>query len=457
MTVPYQDGDTIVAPATPPGVGALAVVRVSGPAAARIAKEIFRGRTAPDRARPRTALHGRIIDEEGRPIDEALLLFFPGPRSYTGEDLVEISCHGGPWPVRAVTERAIRAGARAAAPGEFTRRAFVNGRIDLAQAESVADLVRARTEGAARTALRQLGGELSGRIRELRGRIVDLLARVEADLDFADEERLPAYDREEARRVVGEARREAERLAAGGGRGRALVEGIGAALVGRPNSGKSTLFNALLGEERAIVSPEPGTTRDLLEGEAAIGGILFRFSDTAGMREAPGAVEEEGVRRARRRSGESDVRLVVLDRSEPFTDEDRRVLAETAGGRRVVALTKSDLADRAGAPPLGGGERVVEVSGLTGDGMEELRAALLAAVEGEETAKIGDAVISGVRHLEAVRDAARALSRAEDTIPSGELLAEDLREASERLGSVLGEGTREEILDQIFQRFCIGK
>ncbi|MBN1825082.1 MAG: tRNA uridine-5-carboxymethylaminomethyl(34) synthesis GTPase MnmE [Candidatus Eisenbacteria bacterium] len=457
MTVPYQEDDTIVAPATPPGVGALAVVRVSGPAAIRIADAVFRGRTAPSRARPRTALHGKIVDEGERPIDEALLILFPAPRSYTGEDVVEISCHGGPWPVRAVVERLIRAGARAAAPGEFTRRAFRNGRIDLAQAESVADLVRARTEGAARTALRQLGGELSGALRAMRGRAVDLLARVEADLDFADEERFPAYDREEARRIVEEVRREAERLAGEGERGRVLVEGVGAALVGRPNSGKSTLFNALLGEERAIVSPEPGTTRDLLEGEAAIGGLLFRLSDTAGMREAPGAVEEEGVRRARRRSGESDVRIVVLDRSEPLTDEDMRVLAETAGAARVVALTKSDLPDRAGPPPLIEGERAVNVSGLTGDGVEDLRAALLAAVEGEETAKIGDAVISGVRHLEAVRAAERALSRALQSIDRGELLAEDLREAASQIGSILGEGTREEVLDRIFQRFCIGK
>lgn len=453
----YRDGDTIVAAATPPGRGALAVVRVSGPGAISIAGRIFRGKRDPLSAPPRTALRGSVVDGSGAEIDDVLLVCFPGPRSYTAEDSVEISCHGGPYLVRRIVERIVAEGARPAGPGEFTRRAFRNGRIDLAQAESVADLIRARTEGAARSALGQLRGGLSRETDALRGGLVDLLSLVEADLDFSAEEEVPRYDREEALRRVRSTAAEIERLVRQGEKGRLLRDGVRVAIVGRPNSGKSTLFNAIVGEERAIVSPEPGTTRDLLEGETEIGGLLFQLSDTAGMREgAAGPVEEEGIRRAKRRVGEADLVLVVVDGSEPVNDEDRAVLESTAERKRIVVLAKGDLPKRSGPLPAQAGDPAA-VSALTGEGIAALREALLAATGTGGADEFGDVVVTAVRHVEAFRVAAEALRRAEKVVGEGELLAEDLREAAARLGEITGAGTRDEILDRIFSRFCIGK
>lgn len=483
----YRDGDTIVAPATPPGTGALAVVRLSGPESARIGDEIFRGGVLVTETEPRTVLHGEIVDAEGNGIDEVLLVRFAAPRSYTGEDAVEISCHGGPYLVRRIVDRAVEAGARPAAPGEFTRRAFVSGRIDLAQAESVADLIRARTEGAARSALRQLSGDLSERFRFLREALLDVLAAVEGELDFAAEEEVPGYDRASAGRTVESVGGELARLEAEGEKGRLVREGVRVAILGRPNSGKSTLFNVLLGEERAIVSAEPGTTRDLLEGETEIGGLLFHLTDTAGLREAEGVVEEEGVRRARKRGEEAELLLVVIDRSAEITGDDREVLASTEGRRRIVVLAKSDLppapiagrespirstitngrvpgADGGGGAGAGDDRgagcrapRLVPLSAVTGEGMDDLRNAMSEAMDAKEVEALGDGVVTSVRHLEGIRAAKEALDRAKGVIDEGELLAEELREAVRCIGGITGEGAREEVLDRIFSRFCLGK
>jgi tRNA modification GTPase len=454
--VPRPSEETIVAVATPPGAGALAVVRVSGERAFSIADAIFRCRTRPADAPPRTVLLGEILGEAGEIVDEVLLVRFPAPHSYTGEDSIEISCHGGPYLVRRIVERVRSAGARLAEPGEFTRRAFRSGRIDLAQAEAVADLVRARTEGAARSALRQLRGGLSGRVSALREALLDLLAEVEADLDFAPEEDVPRYDGTRAREIVERAAAEVDGLVREGERGRIVRDGVRAVIVGKPNSGKSTLFNAFLGEDRAIVSSEPGTTRDFLEGETEIGGILFRLVDTAGVREGARGVEGEGIRRARKEGEEADLLIVVLDRSAPLSAEDRALLDETKGRKRVVVLAKSDLPRRCGDAPAAAAARV-EVSALRGDGMDALRAEVLRGVEagGDETP--GDAIVTSVRHIESFRGAGEALRRALAAPEEGELLAQDLRDAIAHLGDVTGEGAGEELLDRIFSRFCIGK
>ncbi len=445
-----------MAPATPPGVGALSVVRISGPLSLAIADRIFSGRAAPSTTPPRTMLHGEIIEADGGSVDEVMLASFRAPHSFTGEDSVEISCHGAPFLVKRIVARVLDEGGRLAGPGEFTRRAFLNGRIDLAQAESVADLVGARTAAAARSALRQLHGDLSERLGDLRGQVVDLLADVEADLDFSAEEGVPPFAREKADRVIRHVQGEITRLVQGGKIGRVVREGVRLVLAGRTNSGKSTLFNAMLGEDRAIVSPDPGTTRDVLEGEFETGGILFHVSDTAGIRSGDvGHVEGEGIRRATDRREGADLLLLVVDGSEELTGEDRELLRESAGRKRIVVISKGDLPRRAEVLPSEHCENELLLCALNGSGMDELRDALLRlAVEGGE---VGEPEVTSARHIERLQSCLSSLQSALGVMESGELLAEDLRAAAAAIGDITGGGAREELLDKIFRKFCLGK
>ncbi len=452
----YREGDTIVACATPSGTGALAVVRLSGPRAAAVADRIFSGAIAPSRAAPKTVHLGAITSPSGEKIDEVLLTSFRAPHSFTGEDSIEISCHGAPFLVKRIVERAVAAGARPAAPGEFTRRAFLNGRIDLAQAESVADLVGARTAAAARTALRQLHGRLSGTLHRIRTSLIDVLAGVEANLDFVAEEGAPPFSPEEGARAALRVKEEIDRLLSRADEGRFVRDGVRLVIAGRQNSGKSTLFNALLDEERAIVSEEPGTTRDVIEGEFEEGGILFFVSDTAGVGgKVGGPVEREGIRRGARRRRTADLVLVTLDGSEPPGAEDEGLLDETAGRKRVVVVTKDDLPRRLGEVPLGHVETAIPVCAPENRGIAVLRETLRDAVSGD--VGTGDPEVTSVRHIERLRAASKALAAAAKVTASGELFAEDLRAAAAALGEITGEGAREELLDAIFSRFCLGK
>ena len=449
-----------MAPATPPGVGALAVVRISGPEAIPIARRVFRPAHAHAEFTPRHVLHGHVVTAEGEPLDEVLLTLFVAPYSFTGEDSAEISCHGAPFLVQSILDRVQQEGARFASPGEFTRRAFAHGKIDLAQAESVADLIHAQSSGAARAALRQLRGRLSSKIAEIRAPLLRTLADVEADLDFAAEEEVPCYDREAVSRALASLEEALRRLADEGSRGRIVRDGVRVVIAGRPNAGKSTLFNALLEEDRAIVSHEAGTTRDLLHGDFAHEGVVFHLLDTAGIRDGDvGHVEGEGMRRAQR--AEADIRLVVIDRSSPAQAKDdalvRDALAESE--RVLVARSKCDLPavdedDRFSAmdPPV----PTIAISAKTGEGLEALRAKLLELVAGGGDLA-GEPLVTNTRHVELLRDASESLGRAREHIDEGELLAEDLRGALGALNEITGEGTREEILDTIFSSFCIGK
>ncbi len=466
-TILYREGDTVVAPATAPGVGALAVVRISGPDAISIADRIFSGAT-PSRAPLRTMHHGTILSVDGEPIDEVLLTVFRTPHSYTGEDSVEISCHGAPYLVRRIVDRVVAEGARLAGPGEFTRRAFRNGRIDLAQAEAVADVIQARSAGAARSALRQLHGGLSKRLQSMRHQLIDVLADVEADLDFAAEEEVPSYDREAVKATLGEVLTIIRDLIEKGERGRIVRDGVRVVIAGRPNAGKSTLFNALLEEDRAIVSEEPGTTRDVLEGEIELGGILFTLHDTAGEREeATGAIETEGIQRAKAKQKEADIVLRVADRSVALTgDEKRLARGEHDLPRHLLVFTKGDLPagpDAAAFDDAPRASRPLTVCVPSGEGLDELRADLLRLAVGEKEAGAGkqgvagDADVTSRRHLQALRTVERAVVSGAATVREGELLAEDLRAALNGLDEITGEGAREELLDEIFSRFCIGK
>jgi tRNA modification GTPase len=446
----FATDDTIVAIATPSGRGALGVVRLSGPRALELAGT-FLERGAP--LQPRHATFTRVRRDGDAPaIDEVVATFFAAPHSYTGEDVVEISGHGSPVLLRAVLEGAITAGARLAEPGEFTLRAFLNGKRDLVQSEAVADLIDAATPLQARVAFDQLEGTLTGRIGALDARLFDLIARLEASLDFPDEGYHfvePAHAAADIASVIAAL----DALLARASTGRMIREGATVVIAGRPNVGKSSIFNRLAGAERAIVTPVPGTTRDLVTETVDIGGMAVALVDTAGWRETRDLVESEGVARGTRARAVADLVLVVVDGSEPLTDEDSRLLDDTSKANRIVVSNKSDLAEAAPACH-------VRVSALTGDGFEPLRRAIASALVGEERLR-DPAPISNTRHIALLEECRASLEAARRAAEAGdvpeEFLLIDLQAARMRLDEVVGRRTSEDVLRHIFERFCIGK
>jgi tRNA modification GTPase len=447
----FSTTDTIVAIATPLGRGGIGVVRLSGSDACRVAAELG---DEPLLLEPRRATLTRVRGAGGI-LDRAVVTFFPTPHSYTGEDVVEISAHGSPVLLRALVEAAVGAGARLAEPGEFTLRAYLAGRIDLVQAEAVHDLVNAVTPLQARVAFDQLEGTLTGRIREIHSTLFDLSARFEASLDFPEEGYhfvAPDGAAGEIERVVGQL----EDLLADAGRGRLVREGAQVAIVGRPNSGKSSLFNRLAGAGRAIVTAIPGTTRDLVTEVVDIDGLAVTLVDTAGLRDAPSdAVEIEGISRTRGAAAVAGLVLVVLDRSQPLGPDDRDALDMPAAGRLIVA-NKSDLPAAWAADAV---EGAVPVSALTGDGMTDLRHRVTHALAATATERDAPA-ITNVRHVDLLRQARTSLERAAAAaagrVPE-ELVAADLGEARRAIEEVTGARTADDVLTAIFTKFCIGK
>ena len=457
---PFQD--TIAAIATPPGEGSIGVVRLSGPYALEVASRVFVssfGRD-PRRFASHTIHHGHVVDPStGAVIDEVVLVFMKGPRSYTGEDVVELQGHGGRVSLEAILNLTLRHGARPALAGEFTRRAFLNGRLDLAQAEAVLEVVRARTEAGLAAAVRQLRGGLSERVEGLRAELLSVVASLEASVDFPEE----GFDFP----AVGELEKRIYRIEEGVGvliqqakDGRLLREGATVVIAGRPNVGKSSLLNALLGRERAIVSVVPGTTRDTVEEELEIRGFPIRLIDTAGLREEPqDPIEMEGLHRTREAVGRADLTIVVVDGSEPIAPLDLKAWSESPQPR-IIVVNKSDLEpaapstayrDRFGVEPL-------STSALTRQGVEGLRSEIGRLLGGDAA---GEAIMMvGPRHREALERAERQLERARRGLGEGisvELAALDVRGALHALGEIVGETVTEEILDQIFRDFCIGK
>ena len=450
----FATDDTIVAIATPPGRGALGVVRLSGSRALDLAGTFLERASL----QPRHATFTRVRHEgDESALDEVVVTFFPAPQSYTGEHVVEITGHGSPVLLRAVLERAIAAGARLAEPGEFTLRAFLNGKRDLVQSEAVADLIDAATPLQARLAFDQLEGTLTGRIGALDARLFDLIARLEASLDFPDEGYHfvePAHAAADIASVIAGL----DELLAAATAGRVIREGATVVIAGRPNVGKSSVFNMLAGADRAIVTPVPGTTRDLVTETVDVGGIAVTLVDTAGWRDTRDLVESEGVARGTRARGIADLVLLVIDRSEPLTHEDERLLDDTSKANRIVVLNKSDV-PCAAAPPLRICESVV-VSALTGAGFESLRRAMATALVGEERLR-DSAPISNTRHialLEQCRASLETARRAADAanVPE-EFLLIDVQAARMRLDEIVGRRTSEDVLRHIFERFCIGK
>lgn len=436
--------DTIVAPATPVGRSALAVVRIDGPRAIEILSRL----SGVDQWEPRRAV--RVELERGMgAIDEAIALFFAGPASYTGNDLVELSLHGSPVTVRRLIDAAIALGARMAEPGEFTERAVLNGKIDLVQAEAVADLIEARTDLQARLSLSNLRGVLSERAEAIRADLLDLISRFEAALDFADEG-YEFVERSEAKEVMERARAGVADLLDSAQRGMATNEGLTAVLMGRPNAGKSTLLNALVGSDRAIVTAVAGTTRDLLRETIEVGGLPLTLVDTAGLRETAEEVEEIGIRRTREAAASADLILYLIDAGEGRGNEDD---AELRGlDQAMVIYTKRDLSP----PPEGS----VSVSAKSGDGLREFLEILDRWVEERWRVPEGRAAVVNRRQRDSLAAAGRALALAIEALEGGaseEIVLTDLYVAARSIGELTGAISHQEIIDSIFSRFCIGK
>lgn len=441
--------ETIVAIATAAGAGGVGVLRVSGPGAARIAEGLGVGALA-----PRMARYARFLDAGGETLDDGIALWFPAPRSFTGEHVLELQGHGSPVVLRRLLARCVELGARQARPGEFSERAFLNGKLDLAQAEAIADLIAAGDERAARAARRSLDGVFSRRVEDVAEQLARLRIHVEAAIDFADEP-IDTLGGAQVRAGLAEADAALVRLQRDAERGRKLRDGLHAVLVGPPNAGKSSLLNALAGSERAIVTEVAGTTRDTLRETIRIDGLELTLVDTAGLREGGDAIEREGMRRARAELRRADLALVVIDARDPQAG--RAAVAGAIEGvpRRLWIHNKRDLL---AAPPVLADDEVA-VSAATGEGLDELHARLRALAEGEAGESVDGEFSARARHVEAIARAAEhvAAATAELGYERLELAAEELRLAHDALGEITGRMSADDLLGRIFSSFCIGK
>jgi len=455
-----REDTTIVAPATPAGTGSVAIVRISGPDAFPILSRLsgIHPATTPFR----TLRRCEVRNPAGEILDTGLAVLFPAPHSFTGEDVVELHLHGNPVLMEGAVRAACAAGATPASPGEFSRRAFHNGKMDLTQAEGLADLISARTEAAARAALRQLRGGLREAIGPLRERLLMLLTLVEAAIDFAEEDEVPALDNTQLIERVSEFVSALESLLKTYPAGHRLRDGANVAIAGVANVGKSRLLNRLAGEERAIVTEIPGTTRDSLHAEISVSGVPVLLVDTAGLRETEDPVEREGVRRSREAIATADLVLFLLDGSRPAGKGDREAYQGVADRPHLVLLNKTDLPTaETGKGFAGEGRRGVHrVSAKTGEGVEALVGSIARIVGPEEGAILAQALLTRARHRLAVERALSSLVRAKAAAGEGlplEFPAADVREAAAALAELLGEVAPEEVLNAIFDRFCIGK
>lgn len=439
-----MSSDTIAAIATPPGVGGIAILRISGPDAEHIASALF-GRTHWESHR---LTYGHIV-HGGETLDEAMAVLMRAPHSYTREDVAELQCHGGDTTCRRVLEAVLALGARPAEPGEFTRRAYANGRVDLAQAEATMRLIGAQGEAAARAALRQMDGAVSHGIRAAQDTLTEMLSGIAACTDFPDEiDEAPT-----ANRLIAGAEALAAKLRAScnANAGRVLEHGLSVVIAGRPNVGKSSLLNALLGEHRAIVTAQPGTTRDAVHGTLELAGFRIHLTDTAGLRSADGEAEAIGIARAREAIDAADLLLIVLDASMPLSDEDAALLETTQQQDRLILLNKSDLPATLNIP------HDLAISAQSGENIETLRQALAAKAA---SLQAGDALFTQARHIDAAHRAAGFLDEMAASLRAGmpvDFAAVDAREALHALGEITGENAEESVVDAVFRNFCVGK
>ena len=462
VTSPSAVSDTIVAISTPPGRGGIGIVRLSGPQAASIATQLVRLRRPLEHARARLA---DVLDteEEGSvageaiPIDEAVATFFASPHSYTAEDVVEIAVHGSPVVLELLVRRAIGLGARLAEPGEFTERAFLAGKLDLTQAEAVRDLIDARTLTQARLAASQMGGALSRRVNPVKQALMELIALLEAGIDFAEDDLEVTAETEIARRIDNLMTPLAA-LDSSFARGRVVHDGLTLAIVGRPNVGKSSLFNRLVERDRAIVTATPGTTRDLVSEHISLGGIPLELVDTAGLREGCEEAEQLGVARSREALADAAIVLVVLDATQALNDEERSLLADVEGRAVLIVINKCDLAAEHPSAHEFAGVPALTTSALTGEGIAELRQRILTLATGGAAPEA--VMLTTMRHHQAVSTALAALKDAAKANASGiphEMILLDLYRALWALDALTGQTAPDDILNLIFSTFCIGK
>lgn len=455
MISDFNISDTICAVSTPAGVGGIAVVRVSGPEAVSVASAVWKG--APlDRVGSHTVHLGCVLDEDGAVLDQCVATVFRGPASFTGQDVVEFGVHGSAYVQQALLTSLISHGARLASAGEFTRRAFANGKLDLAQAEAVADVIASESREAHRLAISQMRGQYSGRLKALRERLVELASLLELELDFSEED-VEFASRAQLLEIANDVRTEVERLASSFKAGSAIKQGIPVAIIGPTNAGKSSLLNALLGDDRAIVSDIHGTTRDVVEDRLSIDGFAFRIMDTAGIRHTSDTIEALGIERSRKAAEKAAIIIAMIDASLPAPIEMPDTDAEI-----IVAINKSDLAVIDDASAFIGARKVkacINISAATGAGLDALKSQM-SSIAKESMSAHSSVLVTNARHYEALQHASESVSRAIEAIHadlSGDLIAQDIRLTIHHLSSILGQITTPEILSTIFSRFCIGK
>jgi len=456
--------DTIAAIATPPGIGGIGIIRVSGPKTRDIARLLFKSSKGDDAYKSHHLNHGDIISPEtGMVIDEVLIALMMKPHSYTGEDVLEINCHGGYVVLQSVLSEVVKAGARLAEPGEFTRRAFLNNRIDLSQAEAIADMTTAKTDRGLALAVSHLKGYFAEKIEKIRTSIIDVLASLETTIDFSDED-VEVRNPSEMAREIALIVEELHQLAVTYQEGKIYRDGIDAVITGRPNVGKSSLLNRLLGEKRAIVTPIPGTTRDFIEEIINIRGIPVKLTDTAGIREPENIIEKEGIHFVWEKISRADVVIVLLDGSEALTVEDVEIIKRSRGKKYILAVNKTDLQhvldERDLSMIVPDGNRPIWISAKHGDGIAALKDALSALMLDHGDDRRIPYTVCNVRHKLAIEKTGELLSRAKESILnslSPEFSAFDVREALDSLGEITGKTINEEVLDRIFSTFCIGK
>ncbi|USS90445.1 tRNA uridine-5-carboxymethylaminomethyl(34) synthesis GTPase MnmE [Fructilactobacillus carniphilus] len=464
MALMTTDYDTIAAVSTPPGVGGISIVRLSGSEALDIAQRIYRGKDLAQVATD-TINYGHIIDPQAnqREIDEVMVSVMRAPKTYTCEDVIEINCHGGLQVTNQILQLVLRNGARLAEPGEFTKRAFLNGRIDLSQSEAVMDLIEAKTDAARKAALNQLDGNLSAVIKKLRQAIVDVLANVEVNIDYPEYDGAEEVTTQLMLERATDIKQKIANLLKTAQQGKVLRDGLNTAIVGRPNVGKSSLLNRLLHEEKAIVTDVPGTTRDTLDEYVNVAGVPLHLIDTAGIHTTTDKVEQIGVDRSRAAIQQADLVLLVLNASEPLTDSDQELLDATAETNRIILLNKTDLPQQLTAADLPQNEKtaIIKTSAVTTDGTQALEniIAKMFFTDGI-TRNQTDVMVTNARHISLLQQALDSLTTVIDGLQAGlpvDIAQIDLQNAWEQLGEITGDNYDEELMDQLFDQFCIGK